>query len=70
MPGWDPGFIPGDGSDTSKIPLPDCDFDDLFADLPPDFDFPPAMDEPSRVKVVAEGTRMINGVDFLNFDIF
>ncbi|KAF3576200.1 hypothetical protein DY000_02030315 [Brassica cretica] len=26
LPGWDPCFVPGDGSGTSKMPLPDCDF--------------------------------------------
>ncbi|KAG2331811.1 hypothetical protein Bca52824_002991 [Brassica carinata] len=48
LPEWGPGFTPGDGSGTSKIPLSDCGFGELFSDLPPNFDFPPALDEPSR----------------------
>ncbi|CDY12981.1 hypothetical protein Bca4012_051339 [Brassica carinata] len=38
LPGWDPGFVPGDGSITSEMPLPDCDFENLFSNLPPGFD--------------------------------
>lgn len=69
-PGWDPCFVPGDGSGTREIPLPYCGFDDFFADLPPDFDFSPAMNEPLRVQVVAEGARMINGVRLPKFFVF
>ncbi|KAF3585076.1 hypothetical protein F2Q69_00027964 [Brassica cretica] len=60
LPGWDPGFILGDGNGPSEIPLLDCGFDDFFAELPPGFDVLPAMDEPSRTQVVAKGSRMIN----------
>ena len=67
LPGWDPGFILGDGNGTSEIPLLDCGFDDFFAELPPGFDVLPAMDEPSRTQVVAKGSRMINEVGFLDF---
>ena len=48
LPGWDPGFVPGDGSITSEMPLPDCDFENLFSNLPPGFDSYPSVDEPAR----------------------
>lgn len=64
LPGWNPGFTPGDGSGTREIPLPN---DEFFDGLPQDFEFPQPMDEPSRVHVVAEDSRMINGVGFLTF---
>ncbi|KAF3502732.1 hypothetical protein F2Q69_00040992 [Brassica cretica] len=59
LPGWDPDLAFGDGSGTSKVPIPE--FDDFFAGLPSDFDAPPAMNESGRPKVVAEGSRIING---------
>ncbi|KAF3543745.1 hypothetical protein DY000_02006535 [Brassica cretica] len=54
LPGWDPNLAFGDGSGTSEVPIPD--FDDFFACLPS------ATSEPERPKVVAEGSRNINGV--------
>uniref|UniRef100_A0A0D2ZUT3 Uncharacterized protein n=1 Tax=Brassica oleracea var. oleracea TaxID=109376 RepID=A0A0D2ZUT3_BRAOL len=59
LPGWDPNLAFGDGSGTSEVPIPD--FDDLFAGLPLGFDAPQAMSESGRPKVVAEGSRIING---------
>uniref|UniRef100_A0A0D3CHT1 Uncharacterized protein n=1 Tax=Brassica oleracea var. oleracea TaxID=109376 RepID=A0A0D3CHT1_BRAOL len=56
LPGWNPGFTPGDGSGTSEAPLPD----DFFANLPPGFITPASLDEASRREVVAEGSRLIN----------
>ncbi|KAF3596154.1 hypothetical protein DY000_02022039 [Brassica cretica] len=49
----------GDGSGSSEAPLPD--FDEFFVGLPSSFDPPPTLDELARSKVVAEGSRMING---------
>ncbi|CDY09322.1 BnaC03g63520D [Brassica napus] len=43
LPGWNPGFTPGDGSGTSEAPLPD----DFFANLPPGFTTPASLDEAS-----------------------
>ncbi|KAF3539012.1 hypothetical protein F2Q69_00023962 [Brassica cretica] len=43
----------------SEVPIPD--FDDFFAGLPSGFDAPPATNESGRPKVVAEGSRIING---------
>ncbi|KAF3541139.1 hypothetical protein F2Q69_00021760 [Brassica cretica] len=59
LPGWDPDLAFGDGSGTSEVPIPD--FDDFFAGLPSDFDAPPATNKSGRPKVVAEGSRIING---------
>ncbi|KAF2573245.1 hypothetical protein F2Q70_00004653 [Brassica cretica] len=59
LPGWDPDLVLGDGSGTSEVPIPD--FDDFFAGLPSGFDSPPATNESGRPKVVAEGSRIING---------
>ncbi|KAF3588471.1 hypothetical protein F2Q69_00030279 [Brassica cretica] len=56
LPGWNPGFTPGDGSGTSEARLPD----DFFANLPPGFTTPASLDEASRREVVAEGSRLIN----------
>uniref|UniRef100_A0A0D2ZU55 Uncharacterized protein n=1 Tax=Brassica oleracea var. oleracea TaxID=109376 RepID=A0A0D2ZU55_BRAOL len=56
LPGWNPGFTPGDGSGTSEAPLPG----DFFANLPPGFTTPASLDEASRREVVAEGSRLIN----------
>ncbi|KAF3537171.1 hypothetical protein F2Q69_00020035 [Brassica cretica] len=53
LPGWNPGFTPGDGSGTSEAPLPD----DFFANFPPGFTTPASLDEASRREVVAEGSR-------------
>ncbi|KAG2269930.1 hypothetical protein Bca52824_064485 [Brassica carinata] len=60
LPGWDPNLAFGDGSDTSEVPIPD--FDDFFAGLPSGFDAPPATSESGRPKVIAEGSRIINGI--------
>ncbi|KAF3519663.1 hypothetical protein DY000_02060122 [Brassica cretica] len=57
--GWDPELAYGDGSGTSEVPIPD--FDDFFAGLPSGFDAPPPTNESGRPKVVAEGSRIING---------
>ncbi|CAG7889040.1 unnamed protein product [Brassica rapa] len=59
LPGWDPDLAFGDGSGTSEVPIPD--FDDFFAGLPSSFDAPPTTNESGRPKVVAEGSRIING---------
>uniref|UniRef100_A0A0D3E4Q6 Uncharacterized protein n=1 Tax=Brassica oleracea var. oleracea TaxID=109376 RepID=A0A0D3E4Q6_BRAOL len=59
LPGWDPDLAFGDGSGTSKVPIPE--FDDFFAGLPSDFDAPPAMNESGRPKVVAEGSHQCDG---------
>uniref|UniRef100_A0A0D2ZQK0 Uncharacterized protein n=1 Tax=Brassica oleracea var. oleracea TaxID=109376 RepID=A0A0D2ZQK0_BRAOL len=56
LPGWNPGFTPGDGSGTNEAPLPD----DFFANLPPGFTTPASLDEASRREVVAEGSLLIN----------
>ncbi|KAL0803460.1 hypothetical protein Bca101_095950 [Brassica carinata] len=58
--GWDPNLASGDGSGTSEVPI--LDIDDLFAGLPSGFDAPQATSESGRLKVVAEGSRIINGV--------
>ncbi|KAG5393510.1 hypothetical protein IGI04_023473 [Brassica rapa subsp. trilocularis] len=57
--GWDPDLAYGDRSGTSEIPI--LDFDDFFAGLPLNFDPPPLVDESGRSRVVAEGSRIING---------
>ncbi|KAF3519938.1 hypothetical protein DY000_02060399 [Brassica cretica] len=63
LPGWNPGFTPGDGTGTSEAPLPD----DFFANLPPGFTTPASLDEASRREVVTEGSRLINeGMWFFN----
>ncbi|KAF2577078.1 hypothetical protein F2Q68_00005826 [Brassica cretica] len=59
LPGWDPNLAFGDGSGTSEVPI--LDFDDFFAGLPSGFDAPQATIESGRPKVVAEGSRIING---------
>uniref|UniRef100_A0A0D3CGD1 Uncharacterized protein n=1 Tax=Brassica oleracea var. oleracea TaxID=109376 RepID=A0A0D3CGD1_BRAOL len=59
LPGRDPDLAYGDGSGTSEVPIPD--FDDFFAGLPSSFDPPSSVDELGRSKVVAEGSRIING---------
>ncbi|KAL0826893.1 hypothetical protein Bca101_050570 [Brassica carinata] len=58
LPGWNPGFTPGDGSGTSEAPLPN----DFFTNLPPGFTTPASLDEASRREAVAEGSRLINEV--------
>ncbi|WZZ40708.1 hypothetical protein YC2023_036967 [Brassica napus] len=60
LPGWDPDLAFGDGSGMSEVPIPD--FDDFFAGLPSGFDASPATNESGRPKVIAEGSRIINGV--------
>ena len=62
LPGWDPDLAYGDGSGSSEVPIPD--FDEFFAGLPSSFDPPSSVDELGRSKVVAEGSRIINGVSF------
>ena len=62
LTGWDLDLAYGDGSGTSEVPIPD--FDDFFAGLPSGFDPPPPVDESGRSKVIAEGSRIINGVSF------
>ncbi|KAF2544149.1 hypothetical protein F2Q68_00030886 [Brassica cretica] len=59
LPGWDPNLAFVDGSGTSEVPIPDID--DFFAGLPSGFDAPQATSESGRPKVVAEGSRIING---------
>ncbi|KAF3494743.1 hypothetical protein DY000_02053132 [Brassica cretica] len=59
LPGWDPDLAFGDGSGTSEVPV--MDFDDFFAGLSSGFDAPPSTNESGRPKVVAEGSRIING---------
>ncbi|KAF3569736.1 hypothetical protein F2Q69_00058595 [Brassica cretica] len=60
LPGWDSDLAFGVGSGTSEVPIPD--FDDFFAGLPSGFDAPPATNESGKPKVVAEGSRIINGI--------
>ncbi|KAF2544148.1 hypothetical protein F2Q68_00030887 [Brassica cretica] len=59
LPGWDPNLAFGDGSGTSEVPIPD--YDDFFAGLLSGFDAPQATSESGRPRVVAEGSRIING---------
>ncbi|KAF2537203.1 hypothetical protein F2Q68_00020356 [Brassica cretica] len=59
LPGWDPDLAFCDGSGTSEVPIPD--FDDFFAGLPSGFDAPSSTNESGRPKVIAEGSRIING---------
>ncbi|KAG2246884.1 hypothetical protein Bca52824_086512 [Brassica carinata] len=60
LPGWDPDLAFGDGSGTSEVPI--LNFDDFFAGLLSGFDAPPSTNESGRPKVIAEGSRIINGV--------
>ncbi|KAF2619671.1 hypothetical protein F2Q68_00039902 [Brassica cretica] len=64
LPGWDPDLAYGDGSGSSEVPF--LDFDDIFAGLPSSFDPPSSVDELGRSKVVAEGSRIINGFSFFS----
>uniref|UniRef100_A0A0D3DKU2 DUF1204 domain-containing protein n=1 Tax=Brassica oleracea var. oleracea TaxID=109376 RepID=A0A0D3DKU2_BRAOL len=59
LPGWDPDLAYGDDSGSSEVPIPD--FDEFFAGLPSSFDPPSSKDGLGRSKVVAEGSRIING---------
>ncbi|KAF3529158.1 hypothetical protein DY000_02039637 [Brassica cretica] len=59
LPGWDPNLSFGGGSGTSEVPIPD--FDDFFAGIPSGLDAPQATSESGRPRVVAEGSRIING---------
>ncbi|KAF2537739.1 hypothetical protein F2Q68_00021279 [Brassica cretica] len=56
LPGWNPGFTPGDGSGTSEAPLPD----DFFSNLPPGFTTPASLDEASRREVSRKEMRVFN----------
>ena len=60
LPGWDPDLAYGDGSGSSEVPI--LDFDEFFASLPSSFNPPSSVDELGRSKVVAEGSRIINGL--------
>uniref|UniRef100_A0A0D3D4H0 Uncharacterized protein n=1 Tax=Brassica oleracea var. oleracea TaxID=109376 RepID=A0A0D3D4H0_BRAOL len=55
--------IPLFGS-TSEVPI--ADFDDFFAGLPSGFNAPPTTNESGRPIVVAEGSHIINGVEYGN----
>ncbi|KAG2270158.1 hypothetical protein Bca52824_064713 [Brassica carinata] len=69
LPGWDPDLAFGDGSGSSEAPIPD--FDVFFAGVPSSFDPPPSVVETGRSKVVAEGSRIINGVSLsLIYELF
>ena len=68
LPRWDPDLAYGDGSGSSEVPIPD--FDEFFAGLPSSFDPPLYVDELGRSKVVAIGSRIINGVSFFLFKNF
>ncbi|KAF3596263.1 hypothetical protein DY000_02022208 [Brassica cretica] len=59
LPGWDLDLAYGDRSGTSEIPIPD--FDDFFFWSTLGFDLPPPVGESRRSKVIAEGSRIING---------
>ncbi|KAF8046012.1 hypothetical protein N665_4126s0001 [Sinapis alba] len=60
LPGWPSNFASGNGSGTSDFSLPDCNFNDLFKDLPAEFDLPTTMDGQARSKTFAEGFRIVN----------
>uniref|UniRef100_M4FHN8 Uncharacterized protein n=1 Tax=Brassica campestris TaxID=3711 RepID=M4FHN8_BRACM len=59
LPGWDLDLAYGDESGSSEVPIPDLD--DFFAGLQPGFDVPLPTKESARPKVIAEGSRIING---------
>ncbi|KAF3499463.1 hypothetical protein F2Q69_00040693 [Brassica cretica] len=59
LPGWDLNLAFGNGSGTSEVPI--LDFDDFFAGLLSGFDAPQATSSSGSPKVVAEGSRIING---------
>ncbi|KAF3592994.1 hypothetical protein DY000_02020994 [Brassica cretica] len=59
LPGWDLNLAYGDGSGTNDAPLPE--FYDFFSCLPSGFDPPPSTNKTGRSKIVAEGSRIING---------
>ncbi|KAG5378276.1 hypothetical protein IGI04_026118 [Brassica rapa subsp. trilocularis] len=67
LPGWDPNLAYGDRSGSSEAPIPD--FDDFFAGLPSGFDAPPPTKESARPRVVAEGSRIINGAEKAERDL-
>ncbi|KAF3495794.1 hypothetical protein DY000_02052692 [Brassica cretica] len=54
-------------SGTSEAPI--LDFDDFFAGLPSCFDHPSSVDELGRSKIVAEGSRIINGAEKAEKDL-
>ncbi|KAF8085081.1 hypothetical protein N665_0681s0005 [Sinapis alba] len=60
LPRWPSNFASGNESGASDFSLPDCNFDDLFKDLPAEFDFPTTKDGQARSKAFAEGSRMVN----------
>ncbi|KAF2588337.1 hypothetical protein F2Q70_00038232 [Brassica cretica] len=68
LPGCDPDLAYGDGSGTREVPIPD--FDDFFAGLPASFDPPLSVDELGRSKVVAEGSRIINGASHMEAMVY
>uniref|UniRef100_A0A0D3D3E4 Uncharacterized protein n=1 Tax=Brassica oleracea var. oleracea TaxID=109376 RepID=A0A0D3D3E4_BRAOL len=61
LPGWDPNLAYSDGSGTNDAPLPE--FYDFFSGLPLGFDPPPSTNKTGRSKIVAEGSRIINGAE-------
>ncbi|KAJ4885596.1 hypothetical protein Rs2_35689 [Raphanus sativus] len=60
LPGWDPILGFADGSASSDAPIPN--FDDFFAGLLDHPNPPPVMDETERPEIVAETSRIVNGV--------
>ncbi|KAF3535284.1 hypothetical protein F2Q69_00022503 [Brassica cretica] len=67
LPGWDLDLAFGDGSGTSEVPI--LGFDDFYAGLPSGFDAPPATSESGRLKVAAEGSRIINEAMIYRFKV-
>uniref|UniRef100_A0A0D3ABZ0 Uncharacterized protein n=1 Tax=Brassica oleracea var. oleracea TaxID=109376 RepID=A0A0D3ABZ0_BRAOL len=67
LPGWDPNLAFGDGSGTSEVPIPN--FDDFYAGLPSGFDSPQATSESGKPRIVAEGSRIINGAEKAEKDL-
>ncbi|KAF2600216.1 hypothetical protein F2Q68_00010186 [Brassica cretica] len=65
LPEWNPSFSLGERSGTSEVPPPS----NFLVDLSPVFTTHELLDEESRRKVVAEGSRLINEVYPLNFDL-
>ena len=62
LPGWDTDLAYGDSSGSSEVPI--LDFDEFLAGLPSSFNPPSFVDGCGMSKVVAEGSRIINGVSF------
>ncbi|KAJ4910308.1 Uncharacterized protein Rs2_04929 [Raphanus sativus] len=66
--GWDPNLGFGDGSGSSDMPI--SSFDDFFDGLPDNPNPPPFAEETERPDIVAETSRVVNGVSpsfFPNF---